>query len=128
MGLSTDDIVAINQLYSRYNHSIDCGDGESFAACFTTDGELDTGSGAQEGSEAIAGFAVGTHEMLPGLRHQSNNIVVEGDGETASGAAFLVAFTVDGGYKPMITGKYTDELVRTDAGWRFSRRSFVADA
>lgn len=128
MSLSTDDIVAINQLYARYNHAIDTGDGAGFAACFSADGQLDTGGGAEVGHEAIAAFAAGTHEMLPGLRHQANNIVVDGDGDTATGSAFLVAFTVDGGYKPMITGRYTDELVRTGDGWRFRSRSFTPDA
>jgi len=127
MTLTAEDLTLINALYARYNTAIDTGDGAGFAACFTPDGHLDTGMGGQTGTEAIAAFGTGTHETLPGLRHQSNNIVVDGDGSTASGGAFLVAYNVEGGYTVMATGRYTDELAKTDAGWRFTSRVFVAD-
>ena len=50
MSLTTDDQVEIWALYNRYSHAIDSGDGPGFAACFTADGHLDTGMGAQVGS------------------------------------------------------------------------------
>ena len=40
MPLTTDDIVAINQLYARYNHAIDLERHKEFAATFTPDGTL----------------------------------------------------------------------------------------
>lgn len=127
MALTTDDFVEITALYARYNHAIDSGDGAGFAACFTDDGHLDTGMGPSEGTEAIAAFAVGTHEMMPGLRHQANNIVVDGGPDAASGAAFFVGYDVSEGYKVIITGRYADELVKSGDGWRFSKRVFTAD-
>lgn len=127
MPLSTDDLVEINHLYARYNHAIDSGDGPAFAACFTADGHLDTGMGAQNGTAALDAFAVGTHEMMPGLRHQANNIVMDGDGDTATGNAFFVGYTVDDGYKAIVTGRYADDLKRTENGWRFTNRLFTAD-
>lgn len=127
MALTTDDLVHINALYARYNSGIDTGDGAAFAGCFTSDGHLDTGMGPSEGTEAIAAFAEGTHEMMPGLRHQANNIVVDGGPDTATGSAFFVGYQVDDGYKVIITGRYNDELERTADGWRFARRIFTAD-
>jgi uncharacterized protein (TIGR02246 family) len=128
MPLTTDDIVETNQLYARYNNAIDSHDGAAFAACFTADGYLDTGMGPREGAEAIDAFVAETAAMLPGLRHLAHNVVVDGDGDSATGSAFLVAYDTSGGHKVMATGRYTDELMRTEQGWRFSRRVFTADS
>ncbi len=65
--------------------------------------------------------------MLPGLRHLAHDIVVDGDGDAAAGSAFLVAYDTAGGHTVMATGHYSDELVRTGEGWRFSRRVFTPD-
>ena len=127
MPLSTDDIVEITQLYARYNTTIDSADGEGFAACFTPDGRLDTGGGPTVGTDALVAFVAATAEMVPGLRHQANNVLVDGDGDTATGSAFLVGYDVTGGYKVLVTGRYTDALTRTADGWRFTDRLFVAD-
>jgi len=129
MALSTDDIVEINHLYARYNNAIDSDDGAGFAACFTSDGHLDTGMGPREGTDSIDAFVGETTAMLPGLRHLAHSIVIDGDGDgdTATGSAFLVAYDVTGGHKVMATGRYADAFVRTDAGWRFTRRVFTAD-
>lgn len=127
MGLSTDDLVEINALYARYNSGIDTGDGQAFAGCFTADGHLDTGMGPSEGTDAISAFAVATKEMMPGLRHQANNIVVDGNADQATGSAFFVGYTVDDGYKVIITGRYADQLAKTSDGWRFTKRVFTSD-
>ena len=128
MSLKTDDLIEIQQLYARYNTAIDTGDGKTFGACFVEAGHFDSGVGVLEGREAIGGFAVQTHTSMPGMRHNSTNILLDGDGDQACGSAFLIGYLVDGGYKVIVTGRYTDELERTDAGWRFSRRVFKADA
>ena len=127
MSLSTDDQVEIWALYNRYNHTIDSGDGPGFAACFTADGHLDTGMGAQVGSDAISAFVDANKEMMPGLRHLAHNIVTDGDAASATGSAFLVAYDVTGGHKVLATGTYADELVKTADGWRFTKRIFTAD-
>ncbi|MEM7288618.1 MAG: nuclear transport factor 2 family protein [Actinomycetota bacterium] len=127
MSLTTDDQVEIWALYNRYNHTIDSGDGPGFAACFTEDGHLDTGSGTQVGADAISTFAAANKEMMPGLRHLAHNVVTDGDGEVATGSAFLVAYDVTGGHKVLATGTYADDLVKTPAGWRFTKRVFTSD-
>ncbi len=127
MPLSAEDLVFINALYSRYNAAIDTGDGPGFAACFTPDGHLDTGMGAQDGTEAISAFAAGNKDMMPGLRHLAHNIVIDGEDNDADGSAFLVAYNVDGGFQPLATGRYADKLTRTPDGWRFTSRFFTAD-
>ena len=128
MSLTTDDTTEILQLYARYNTAIDTGDSPGFAGCFVAEGVFDSGMGIQMGHEDIAAFATKTHENLPGMRHAANNIVVDGDGDRATGSAFLIGYLVDGGFKVMVTGRYTDELTRSSDGWRFTKRVFKADA
>ena len=129
MPLATADIVEILQLYSKYNTAIDTGDGEGFAGCFVPDGVFHSGgpAGVIEGEAGIAEFARQTHAALPGMRHNATNIVVEGEENVASGSAFLIGYLVDGGYKPIVTGRYVDELTRTKAGWHFTKRVFTID-
>ena len=129
MSLNSDDIIEIQQHYARYNTAIDTGDGKGFAACFVPQGVFDSGMGdVIEGREGIAGFADQTHSAMPGMRHNVTNIVIEGDGSHAQGSAFLIGYLTDGGYKVIVTGRYSDELTKTDDGWRFTKRIFKADA
>ena len=100
MSLDTSDLVEIQQLYAKYNTAIDTGDGASFAGCFIADGHFDSGgAGIHEGRDAIAEFANKTHETMPGMRHNTTNIVIEGEGSRATGSGFLIGYLVDGGYK-----------------------------
>ena len=129
MSLSSDDIVEIQQHYARYNTAIDTGDGKGFGACFVPQGVFDSGMGGViEGQEGIAAFADQTHSSMPGMRHNVTNIVIDGDGSQARGSAFLIGYLTDGGYKVIVTGRYTDELAKTDDGWRFTKRTFKADS
>ncbi len=128
MSLSTDDTISILQLYSRYSTAIDTGDSADFGACFVPDGVFDSGIGVAEGQTAISEFAKQTHSAMPGMRHNATNIVLDGDGENATGSAFLIGYLVDGGYKVIVTGRYIDEFTKTNEGWRFSKRVFKADA
>ena len=128
MSLTTDDQIEIQQLYARYNTAIDTGDSKAFGACFVADGVMDSGMGMHSGLEAIEAFARKTHENLPGMRHNATNIVIEGEGDRATGSAFLIGYLVDGGYKVITTGRYSDELSRTPEGWRFTKRVYRPDA
>jgi ketosteroid isomerase-like protein len=128
MSLNSDDTIDILQLYSRYSTAIDTGDGTGFGACFIPDGVFDNGINLIEGQAAIGEFAIQTHTALPGMRHNVTNIVVDGDGKTATGSAFLIGYLVDGGFKVITTGRYTDELTKAGDGWRFSKRVYNADS
>jgi uncharacterized protein (TIGR02246 family) len=129
MSMPTEDLIAMHQLYARYNHAIDDGDGAAFAACFTADGALDGGLGDPiRGSEALEGFAVAVPKGMPGIRHQVSNIFVDGDGDDASGRAYLYVYTPGaGGPQVVTTGRYVDTLRRVDGEWRFVFRQFTAD-
>ncbi len=128
MPLSTADTTEILQLYSRYNTAIDTGDGKAFGICFVPDGTFDPGNGKIEGAEAIGEFGTQTHKAMPLMRHNATNIVLDGNGDTATGSAFLIGYLAIPDYKVIVTGRYLDQLTKTESGWRFVDRAFSADA
>lgn len=127
MPLTLEDTTAILQLYSVYNTAIDTGDGKTFGGCFVPDGVFNPGHALLEGHEAIEGFGTKTHQDIPLMRHNATNIVVEGDGTTATGSAFLIGYLAGPNYKVIVTGRYADTLTKTAEGWRFTERLFTAD-
>jgi len=128
MALTTADLIEINQLYARYNTAIDTGDGANFGGCFVADGIFNPGHTLCEGVDAISEFAVKTHEAMPSMRHNATNVVIDGDGDSATGSAFLIGYLAGAQYKVIVTGRYLDELTKTSEGWRFTNRQFAADA
>ena len=45
MALSVEDQLAIQQLYAKYNHAIDSGNGAGWAATFAADGVFSSATG-----------------------------------------------------------------------------------
>jgi len=123
--LSAQDYIDIEQLYATYNHAIDSGDGEAWAATFTPDGTFNKFTGHDQ----LVGFIKRWKEEMNGgnRRHWNTNlrIVPSKDGATAS--VFLML--VDVSTKSIVaTGMYTDTLVKTATGWRFKTRATKMDA
>jgi hypothetical protein len=125
-GLSAQDYFEIQQLYANYNIAIDSGDAEGWAAKFTPDGVFNTFTG----HDALISFIKLWREKLHGasLKHWNNNLQITGDGKTANGFVYLML--VDVTAKPVSivsTHTYTDNLVKTKDGWRFTKRITKAD-
>lgn len=129
---NVEDIIEIQQLYAVYNHVIDGGRGEEWAALFVEDGTLDTGLGfAVEGTPtARSEFAAGVPLMMPGSRHVATNVRIDVDGESATGSAYLQLWVADedGGTKVLVSGIYVDTLRKEKGRWRFATRVLVPDA
>ena len=126
--LATEDIVAIQQLYGRYNHAIDSGDGAGWAACFTPDGTFSSPmSGSMNGTEALKAFAEGFAARLK-ARHWINNLVIDPEGEGARGKCYLMLLRLTEGQPAsiMATAIYDDRLVKRDGSWLFSSRNVSA--
>ena len=123
--LSADDFVEIQQLYAKYNWTIDAGDSEGYASTFTPDGVFNT----NVGHDAIKKFADGFHAGLGAhVRHWNTNLLILPTPTGASGQVYLVL--VDFGTKPAsiaASASYTDELVKTAQGWRFKKRATKGD-
>lgn len=126
--LTTQDYMEIEQLYATYNHAIDTGDADAWAATFTDDGVFNA---RFTGTEQLKGFIKLWREKLDGAnrRHWNSNLKVEATAEGAKGAVYLILYNV--GVKPVAiatTGMYADTLVKTKLGWRFKTRVVNADA
>ncbi|MDP9091352.1 MAG: nuclear transport factor 2 family protein [Pseudomonadota bacterium] len=124
--LSAQDTIDIQQLYARYNIAIDSGDAQGWAATFTQDGVFNTISG----HDALAEFVKTWREKFNGAsrRHWNNNLQLTGNSTEASGFVFLMLIDVN--TKPISivgTATYTDSLVKTKDGWRFSKRTTKSD-
>ena len=125
--LTTQDYIDIEQLYAQYNHAIDAGDGEGWAATFTPDGSFNNFTGR----EALVGFIKNWREKRSGAtrRHWNSNLRITPSADGASAVVLLMI--VDVGAQPpaiVMTGQYTDALVKTANGWRFKSRQVKGDA
>ena len=125
--LTPQDYVEIEQLYAQYNHAIDSGDAEGWAATFTPDGTFNVFSGR----DALIGFVKQWREKMNGAhrRHWNTNLRIVPTKDGASGAVFLMLLDVSTRPPSIVSsGAYTDTLVRTSDGWRFKSRTYKGDA
>ena len=124
--LTTQDLIEIQQLYARYNLTLDAGDAEGYASTFTPDGVFNT----NVGHDAIVKFANTFHAGLGAhVRHWNTNLMILPSTAGASGQVYLVL--VDFATTPATiaaSGSYADELVKTAEGWRFKKRAVRIDA
>ena len=122
--LTADDYAAIEQLYARYNHTIDSGDSEGWVATFTPDGRF--GKKPYTGETELAQFA---HEWKTDgrgarTRHFNSNLSITPTAEGAKGAVYLMSVNIL--VSPPVVqsvGWYDDVLVKTREGWRFKSRA-----
>lgn len=130
MTLSTEDTLAIQQLYARYNHAIDLGDASGWAGCFTADGTFTSASGNFAGHGQLAAFAEGFSRRIR-ARHWTNNLVLEPAEDGAAGKCYLMLLRLgdaDTSTSILTTAIYEDALVRQDDGWKFKSRNVKGDA
>jgi uncharacterized protein (TIGR02246 family) len=121
-----EDRDAIRDLMARYNHYFDGGEADAWAALFTADGVLDSGT-PLEGTDALADFAKSFAAGGMKARHIVLNEVIEVDGDKATCKAY---FFLAAGTPPSlaVSGAYNDELVRVDGQWKYVRRTFTPDS
>ncbi|MGH9140608.1 MAG: nuclear transport factor 2 family protein [Vicinamibacterales bacterium] len=123
--LTSDDLVEIQQLYARYNWTLDAGDAEGYASTFTPDGVFNN----NVGHDAIVKFANSFHAGLGAhVHHWNTNLLILPTVDGASGQVYLVL--VDFATKPATiatSATYTDALVKTAQGWRFKKRATKGD-
>ena len=123
--LTAQDLVEIQQLYAKYNWTLDSGDAEGYASTFTPDGVFNN----NVGKDAIVKFANGFQTgMGSHVKHWNTNLMIMPTGDGASGQVYLVL--VDFATKPpsiVTSATYSDELVKTAQGWRFKKRATKGD-
>ncbi|TAM70244.1 nuclear transport factor 2 family protein [Mycobacterium sp.] len=128
MSSSYADREAIRDVSARYNIAADSRDLDSFADCFVAGGVFDlVGLARLEGYDALKSM-IGALDF-PTL-HVSTDAVINTDGDSATQRSAVMIFAREPDSNTMVvltTGRYTDRLVRTGAGWRFSERIVETD-
>ncbi|MER5218260.1 nuclear transport factor 2 family protein [Streptomyces sp. NPDC002838] len=132
------DELAIRGLTAHYNHMADQLRGADCAAAFTENGVLEA-AGRLEGRAAIAAFfdaqahgepvdiGFGKTGHLFSTVHATTDNVITIEGDRATQMSYMLVFrqvpremAQEGLY--VITHRWDDRLVRTDAGWLFEHR------
>jgi len=121
-----EDRLAIRELVESYNDAVMRFDGEAWALNWTDDAVwILPGAGEVSGRDnvhtrwkaAMAGFS------FVGFFASAGPIVVEGD--TARGTWYQQEFLHEkDGVTRAVTGRYTDDYVKTDGRWFFKRRVY----
>src|SRR3954471_17657290 len=85
--LTAQDLVDIQQLYAKYNWTLDAGDSQGYAATFTAGGVFNN----NVGPDAVGKFAGGFHAGLGShVRHWNTNLMILPTPDGASGQVYLV--------------------------------------
>ena len=127
-----EDKLAIEELISRYNQSLDSGDYATWLGCWADDAVFDGIGVHLTGIEAIRGFANGYDAAfrlrIHALKHYTVNILSEIDGDKATSSSYLqLVNTETGGVRIRFTGRYEDDLKRVGGRWQFARRKLHQD-
>ena len=132
------DRFAIDELHSRYMFALDWRDADTVASLFAVDGVLDWAGGVVEGREAIRAEVRGMRGYFgkreaaeaptrpSRLRHFVTEKLFDIQGDRARSLAYWFEIDDDNRHRwPYVGGygHYEDEIVRTDEGWRFARRT-----
>jgi hypothetical protein len=126
--MSNDDTVEIIQVINLYGLALDAHAWDLLDEVFTQDVLAEYGpAGAVWAGLAKVKFAFKDfHETLDNHMHTMMGSVVRVEGDTAYAFTYgdwlLVRHAAQGGSDWVGRGWYDDELVRTDRGWRISRR------
>jgi uncharacterized protein (TIGR02246 family) len=127
-----EDRIAIRELTARYNHAFDDVDTEAFVNTFTEDGvfQLDRDGPETVGRERLASMS---QVVNYGPIHMTTDPIIEIDGDRATQICTLALGMrtkerTPGSAGYATSGRYYDELVRTDEGWLFKKRLWVPDA
>ncbi|MDR7303977.1 nuclear transport factor 2 family protein [Haloactinomyces albus] len=85
--------------------------------------------GPFEGRDAILTMMRdAAHSQNDQRRHVTSNIIIDADDDRATSMSYLTIFSAQNGtLTALSTGKYEDELVRTEGGWKLSKRHIALD-
>jgi hypothetical protein len=116
--------LAIRQLAASYTDAVNRRSPEDAAAVWAPDGVLLFFGREVVGAETLLKAyrrTFSSFELLFQMTH-TGLVVVDGDRARARWWISEINQSVDDPRHRMFYGLYQDELVRTDAGWRFARR------
>jgi 3-phenylpropionate/cinnamic acid dioxygenase small subunit len=118
------DRLEINDLLTRYAHSVDSKDWALYRSVFTDDAFIDyeSAGGIKGDREAVADWLEKTMAGFPMTQHLISNIDVKIDGDRATvRAMFYNPMGMPSGKTFWCGGFYNHSLVRTADGWKSQR-------
>lgn len=117
-----EDREAIRELDARYGRYLDDRQWDRLGDCFTEDGVFD-GMSRIEGRSAVRDFFAGlAGGGLTALWHHVSNYEITLDGDNATVRSLLWQPCVVGGVAHVSAGRYRDQLVHTEDGWRIREK------
>lgn len=128
--MTTDDVVALNQLAYRYAKAVDACDVVLFQSVFTPDARLHSyHPGAAQpfadlkGHAQLAAVPQTMRGMYGATTHMMTNHLVEIDGENATGEVLCTARHLEGETSINVIIRYIDRYARTGGEWRIADRA-----
>ena len=123
-----EDREAIRRIFVDYARYLDAADHAGYASLFADDGVMAAQLGEAVGPAAIeatldASLGPAVRATFPAAVHVMSNQRIDIDGDTATTDVLWFYLTTDGDGAPTIlqSGRYTDEVVRRDGGWKLKR-------
>jgi hypothetical protein len=124
IGDTVTDHQQIIDLTATYSWALDTRSWDDLDEVFLPDATADL-VWALEGREAIKERVRTALEHLDSSQHLVATHQVRVDGDTAACRCYLQAQHVLGTDTYLVGGKYDDQLVRTEAGWRIAHRALT---
>lgn len=127
-----EDTLAIGRLIDSYAATLDARDLDGYAALFAKDGVWQTGNSTRRGPAEIKAMLVGIFGTpAPGFvntedYHLVSNVEVEliDDSHAKARSRYLYVMRGDnGGPRPVLAGRYEDEIVREGGEWKILHRT-----
>jgi ketosteroid isomerase-like protein len=133
MTVASDQLVdrqRIVDVCTSYALALDSRDWARLRECFTPDAVALYGNlGRNDGYEAIEATCRSALEPLTASQHLLGNHLVEISGDLATSVCYFQAQHVmesqDAGPTYIIAGRYDDDFVRSESGWRIARRTLT---
>jgi 3-phenylpropionate/cinnamic acid dioxygenase small subunit len=121
-----DDLAEIQQLYSRYNWTMDEKRHDEWLDCFTEEGAVEGPNfGRHAGREQLRQFIVKyrAETAMFQTRHVISNINVDIQGDRAVGSCYVLHFRTHRGRTELSAiGTYHDQLRKVGGRWLFTER------
>ena len=130
---NADDHLAIIELANVFENAFDEGDLDAHMATWADEMRFESPFGDYDDREGYREWVTGFSQQMQGMggtRHLITNTVIDVRGDRATQTCYLVIIGQRmnaGGPALMATVRFEDELVRTDAGWRFAERVLHLD-
>ena len=126
-GCRVADVLEIQGVLSRYTFACDTRDWNLLDSCFLPDARVEYESlqAFPDGYAGLRKSTIRTLGLLRSTQHLLGNLHVTLDGDRASAISYVQATHVGPDGRAWVTGgRYDDELVRTESGWRIGARTF----